>query len=59
MAALDRLLKQIFEPLKIPVLSGWRSGHCDPNLTLPMGALVRLDAGNKELMLEQDVVARR
>ncbi|MNL73053.1 L,D-carboxypeptidase A [compost metagenome] len=58
-AALDRLLKQIFEPLKIPVLSGWRSGHCDPNLTLPMGALVRLDAGNKELMLEQDVVARR
>jgi len=57
-AALDRLLKQTFEPLKIPVLSGWRSGHCDPNLTLPMGALVRLDAGNQELMLEQDVVIR-
>lgn len=55
-AALERLLKQTFEPLKIPVLSGWRSGHCDPNLTLPMGALVRLDAGNQELMLEQDVV---
>jgi muramoyltetrapeptide carboxypeptidase len=30
----------------------------DPNLTLPMGALVRLDAGKKELMLEQDVVTR-
>lgn len=58
-AALDRLLKQTFEPLNIPVLSGWRSGHCDPNLTLPMGALVRLDAGNKELVLEQDVVVRR
>ncbi|PMZ77328.1 S66 peptidase family protein [Pseudomonas sp. FW305-70] len=58
-AALDRLLKQTFAPLKIPVLSGWRSGHCDPNLTLPMGALVRLDAGNKELMLEQDVVTKR
>jgi len=57
-AALDRLLKQTFAPLKIPVLSGWRSGHCDPNLTLPMGALVRLDAGNQELMLEQDVVIR-
>lgn len=58
-AALDRLLKQTFEPLNIPVLSGWRSGHCDPNLMLPMGALVRLDAGSKELVLEQDVVVRR
>ncbi|KAI2672576.1 LD-carboxypeptidase [Pseudomonas sp. TNT3] len=57
--ALARLLKQTFEPLRIPVLAGWRSGHCDPNLTLPMGALVRLDAGSKELVLEQDVVVKR
>jgi muramoyltetrapeptide carboxypeptidase len=56
---LERLLKQTFESLRIPVLAGWRSGHCDPNLTLPMGALVRLDAGNKELVLEQDVVIKR
>lgn len=55
-AALERLLKQTFEPLRIPVLSGWRSGHCDPNLTLPMGAWVRLDAGERTLVLEQDVV---
>src|SRR5476649_972412 len=58
-AALALLLKQTFEPLRIPVLAGWRSGHCEPNLTLPMGALVRLDAGNKVLVLEQDVVVRR
>ncbi|MDI2592173.1 LD-carboxypeptidase [Pseudomonas sp. 681] len=57
-AALEQLLKQTFEPLRIPVLAGWRSGHCDPNLTLPMGALVRLDAGEKVLVLEQDVVVR-
>ncbi|UVL99033.1 LD-carboxypeptidase [Pseudomonas atacamensis] len=56
--ALNRLLKQTFEPLRIPVLSGWRSGHCDPNLTLPLGALVRLDAGKQELLLEQDVVIK-
>ncbi|MBO0494558.1 LD-carboxypeptidase [Pseudomonas sp. Marseille-Q1929] len=56
--ALERLLKQTFEPLCIPVLAGWRSGHCDPNLTLPMGALVRLDAGEQRLVLEQDVVFR-
>ncbi len=55
-AALERLLKQTFEPLCIPVLAGWRSGHCDPNLTLPMGALVRLDAGEQQVVLEQDVV---
>ena len=53
---MERLLKQTFEPLCIPVLSGWRSGHCDPNLTLPLGALVRLDAGEQQLVLEQDVV---
>jgi len=56
--ALARLLKQTFEPLRIPVLAGWCSGHCDPNLTLPMGALVRLDAGRRELVLEQDVVIK-
>lgn len=56
--ALFRLLKQTFAGLQIPVLAGWRSGHCDPNLTLPLGALVRLDAGAKELTLAQDVVVR-
>ncbi|WP_432754664.1 S66 peptidase family protein [Pseudomonas sp. WMBT8] len=56
--ALERLLKQTFQPFCVPVLSGWRSGHCDPNLTLPMGALVRLDAGEQRLVLEQDVVSR-
>ena len=54
--ALERLLKQTFQPFCVPVLSGWRSGHCDPNLTLPMGALVRLDAGEQRVVLEQDVV---
>ncbi len=58
-AALERLLKQTFEPLCIPVLSGWRSGHCDPNVTLPMGARVRLDAGEQRVVLEQDVVFNR
>ena len=56
--ALERLLKQTFEPLCIPVLAGWCSGHCDPNLTLPMGALVRLDAGEQRVVLEQDVVVK-
>ncbi len=56
--ALERLLTQELGGLGIPVLSGWRSGHCDPNLTLPMGALVRLDADRQQLVLEQAVVVR-
>jgi len=55
-AALERLLTQELGGLGIPVLAGWRSGHCDPNLTLPMGAQVRLDADQQLLALEQDVV---
>ena len=54
--ALHRLLQQELGPLGIPVLAGWRSGHCNPNLTLPLGAQVRLDADQQQLVLEQPVV---
>lgn len=54
--ALERLIKQELGLLGVPILSGWRSGHCDPNLTLPMGALVRLDADQQQVVLEQAVV---
>ena len=57
--ALERLLKQELGPLNIPVLAGWRSGHCDPNITLPMGAQVRLDADKQQVVLEQAVVTVR
>ena len=56
LSALLQLLRQELGPLGIPVLAGWRSGHCDPNLTLPLGACVRLDADRQQLTLEQDVV---
>lgn len=52
-AAMTPLLLDIFGPLGVPVLAGWRSGHCDPNLCLPMGARVRLDASDRTLVLEQ------
>jgi len=55
-ASLERLLKQELGPLGIPIVSGWRSGHCDPNLTLPMGAQVQLDADTQQLTLQQPVV---
>lgn len=52
-AAMEPLLRGIFEPLGVPVLAGWRSGHCDPNLCLPLGARVQLDADKQTLVLQQ------
>jgi len=54
-AALAPLLEETFGPLGVPVLAGWRSGHCDPNVCLPLGARVRLDSVQQSLVLEQDV----
>lgn len=54
-AALTPLLEQTFGPLGVPVLAGWRSGHCDPNVCLPLGAQVRLDTQQQSLVLEQDL----
>ncbi|MHC6223831.1 S66 peptidase family protein [Pseudomonas sp. X10] len=53
--ALAPLLRDIFGPLQIPVLAGWRSGHCNPNLCLPLGARVRLETAGSRLVLEQDL----
>ncbi|MFK5666057.1 LD-carboxypeptidase [Pseudomonas shirazica] len=53
--ALTPLLEDIFAPLGVPVLAGWRSGHCDPNVCLPLGAQVMLDSGRQTLVLEQDL----
>ncbi|ANN80509.1 LD-carboxypeptidase [Bordetella flabilis] len=52
--AVHMLLQAYFQGLGIPVLAGWPSGHGDPNLTLPLGARVTLDA-ERGLILEQAV----
>lgn len=54
-AALAPLLEDTFAPLGVPVLAGWRSGHCDPNVCLPLGARVRLDSDRQSLVLEEDL----
>lgn len=53
---LRKVWRDLLEPLAVPILAGWKSGHCDPNLTLPIGALMELDASTQRLRLEQDVV---
>lgn len=52
---LAQVLRERLLPLGVPVLAGWKSGHCRPNLTLPLGALVTLDADRGGLQLAQGV----
>ncbi|MBJ9977950.1 LD-carboxypeptidase [Pseudomonas sp. S75] len=55
--ALQPLLRDIFGPLNVPVLAGWRSGHSDPNVCLPLGARVQLDADARRVVLVQSLFA--
>ena len=55
--AYDQVLADRLKPLGIPVLSGFPSGHDESmNLTLPLGAVVRLDADRKVVVLEQAII---
>lgn len=53
---LGPILKQELGPLNIPILAGWSSGHCDPNLTLPLNARITLDASQQKITLNQMIV---
>lgn len=50
------ILREALQGLGVPVLAGWPSGHWNPNLMLPLGARVTLDAGRGALRLDQAVV---
>jgi muramoyltetrapeptide carboxypeptidase len=45
----DEVLADYFHPLGCPVLAGWPAGHATPNLPLPLGAWVALDAAARTL----------
>ncbi len=50
------VLDEYLLPLGKPILGGWPAGHCTPNLALPIGAQVRIDAGRGTLTLLQDLL---
>jgi muramoyltetrapeptide carboxypeptidase len=50
------VLRDYLAPLGKPVLGGWPSGHGTPNLPLPLGARMQLDATRGQLTLLQDVL---
>ena len=49
-------LREYLAPLGKPVLGGWPAGHCKPNLLLPLGVRVALNATAGTLTLLDDVI---
>ena len=52
----DRILHEYFAPLNKPAVSHFPVGHITNNATLPMGALVELDADTGTLRLLENPV---
>ncbi|MBT2570930.1 LD-carboxypeptidase [Planococcus sp. ISL-110] len=48
---LDQVFTDYFSELKIPVVKGFKIGHCEPNFSVPLGALARLDGDAKTLTI--------
>ncbi|MGE8203852.1 S66 peptidase family protein [Heyndrickxia sp. NPDC080065] len=50
------VFKNIAAPFNKPTIYNVQAGHCDTKMTLPFGVKARLDATNKELIIEESVV---
>lgn len=46
---LDEVFDAYFKPLDIPVVKGFKIGHCEPHFSVPLGAKARLDADARTL----------
>ena len=47
----DEVLADHLSHLGKPILAGWPSGHCSPNVALPLGVKVRLEVAQRRLVL--------
>ncbi|HEY3392481.1 MAG TPA: LD-carboxypeptidase [Lacipirellulaceae bacterium] len=55
--AVAALLNDSFGRLEVPVLAGFPAGHAKLNFTLPIGALVEIDASKKHVRVSEQTVA--
>lgn len=55
--AVATLLDDYFGRLDVPVLAGFPAGHTKHNFTLPIGALLEIDAGKKHVRVSEQTVA--
>lgn len=51
--SLEEVLDDYLKPLQIPVISGFRIGHCSPNLAIPIGAVGRINTYEKTFTVEE------
>lgn len=47
--SLKKIFRERILPLGIPAFYGLRAGHCSPNLTLPIGGRIRINAEERSL----------
>jgi muramoyltetrapeptide carboxypeptidase len=57
--SLDETLRDYLLPLGVPVLAGFPAGHVPDNVTLPLGALVEVDASSRRVRLLEPLHAPR
>ncbi|WP_033540943.1 S66 peptidase family protein [Planococcus sp. CAU13] len=48
---LDEVFNHYFSNLQVPVVKGFKIGHCEPHFSVPLGVKARLDADNKTLTI--------
>lgn len=48
---LDQVLEDYFKEMKVPVVKGFKIGHCEPHFSVPLGVKARLDADEKTLTI--------
>ncbi|PSL40649.1 muramoyltetrapeptide carboxypeptidase [Planomicrobium soli] len=48
---LDQVFDDYFSDLKVPVVKGFKIGHCEPHFSVPLGAKARLDGDGKTLTI--------
>lgn len=45
-----------FASLNIPVMSGFKIGHCTPNIAVPLGVQTIMDTEKKLVIIEPGVI---
>ena len=54
--SLEELFEDYFKDFKGPVITGVQSGHCEPMITLPLGAQCEIDGKNEKILILENVV---
>lgn len=57
--SLSEVFYDYFKELKKPVIYNLESGHCEPMLTLPLGAMCEIDSYTKQIKIVEKVVDKK